>query len=331
MFLKNAWYLAAWSHEVPPGKPLGRKILDQAVVFYRTKEGDAAALEDRCPHRFAALSLGIVAEGRLRCAYHGLEFDSTGACAANPHGPIPKAAKVRGFPLLERWGALWIWVGEPSLAQEDKLPDLAPYLAETDGKRVSHDYYHVRANYQLLNDNILDLSHIEYLHPGSFGTPAVGAGSVTVTREDLLVRSRRVIPNDPLTPLIARHMGGEGKLFERTLDVAWHAPSILTLDIDIRPAEDPGAVLFSAPGVHIFTPETAATTHYFMSGRLFGDPDRREDVFDPISAEDIPMLESQQERLGDVDFWDMGPALLSVDKAGVWARRTLQQMIEAEG
>ena len=113
-FLKNAWYVAAWSAELEAGRLLARRLLDEPVVLYRDSEGHAWALADRCPHRFAPLSMGQLVNGHVQCRYHGLRFEGGGACVHNPHGPVPRAAHVRSYPLLERYSAVWIWMGDPA-------------------------------------------------------------------------------------------------------------------------------------------------------------------------------------------------------------------------
>ncbi|MDB5717660.1 MAG: Vanillate O-demethylase oxygenase subunit, partial [Sphingomonas bacterium] len=111
-YLRNCWYAAAWPHEVSEA-PLARKLLDHHVVLYRTTDGVAHALEDRCPHRFAPLSMGRLIDDQLQCPYHGLRFGTDGACVYNPHyDALPRAAKVASYPLLDRYGMLWIWMGD---------------------------------------------------------------------------------------------------------------------------------------------------------------------------------------------------------------------------
>ena len=114
MFVRNLWYVAGWSSELTD-RPLGRTIISEHIVMFREREGKAVAIGDVCPHRFAPLSMGkICDDGTLECPYHGLRFDASGACVANPHeeGRIPRNAKVRSYPLCERYGILWIWMGD---------------------------------------------------------------------------------------------------------------------------------------------------------------------------------------------------------------------------
>src|SRR4051794_6661097 len=111
-YLRNVWYAAAWSEEI--GRtPLGRKLLDRPITLFRATSGTSVALADRCPHRFAPLSKGKLVEDAIQCPYHGLRFDTDGRCVYNYHGPVPKAASVHRYPMMERYGVAWIWMGEP--------------------------------------------------------------------------------------------------------------------------------------------------------------------------------------------------------------------------
>ena len=122
MFLRNCWYVAAWSREVGQ-EPLGRTLLNEPVVLYRTEDGVPAALEDRCCHRALPLSLGTVEGGNLRCAYHGLLFGRDGVCVEVPgQTRMPPGSAVRSYPLVERAGWIWIWMGDEA-PDDSLLPD----------------------------------------------------------------------------------------------------------------------------------------------------------------------------------------------------------------
>src|ERR1700677_2748431 len=131
-FLRNIWYVAAWSQDVVPGAIFGRRILGESIVLFRAPDGRISALADYCPHRFAPLNLGkMLPNGRLQCGYHGLEFNATGACVHNPHGNgiIPPAAVVPAYPITEKHGIVWIWMGnrvaDPSLIPNFSILDEA--------------------------------------------------------------------------------------------------------------------------------------------------------------------------------------------------------------
>src|SRR6516162_4396461 len=159
-YLRNAWYVAAWSDNLADGQLLSRTILKEPIVLFRKSDGHIAALQDRCPHRFAPLHMGkIVGGDRVQCPYHGLEFDSSGACVLNPHGTknIPPRARVRSYPVTEKHKAVWIWMGEqsPDLA---KVPDFSVLDNVPEMHASKRDRITIRANYELIIDNLLDLA-----------------------------------------------------------------------------------------------------------------------------------------------------------------------------
>ena len=148
-YLRNAWYVAAWSDDLREGRLLSRTVLKEPVVLYRKADGHVAALHDRCPHRFAPLHMGKVVYGeRIQCPYHGLEFDAAGVCAHNPHGQsIPSRLRVRSFPVTEKHKAIWIWMGEraPDLS---KVPDFSVLDNVPEAHATKRDRITIRANYE---------------------------------------------------------------------------------------------------------------------------------------------------------------------------------------
>jgi phenylpropionate dioxygenase-like ring-hydroxylating dioxygenase large terminal subunit len=335
-YLENTWYLIAWSAEIGTDTLLGRTLLDQPIVMFRTSDGIAAAIADMCPHRFAPLSMGKKVGDAIQCAYHGLQFDRTGSCVRNPHGVnghIPRAAQVRSYPVVERYEGVWVWMGDGARADASLIPNLEEELVAAEGRVVHRQYIHVGANYELMSDNIMDLSHIEYLHAGSLGTPAVGKGEIVVERDGDTVWCKRRIPNDVLTPALAMFLGAPGEVVDRYLDAQWVAPCVNKMDIYFTSPGSPKKTGSRMPGVHIFTPETSASTHYFLAGsypKSDKPPVMPENYKDSIREEDKPMLEAIQRRMKDRDFWSMKPLLLAVDGAAVLSRRILLQMIASE-
>ena len=119
----NHWYMAGWTGDVAEA-PLRRVICNHPMVFYRTSDGRLAVLRDRCPHRFAPLSLGSVDADLIACPYHGLKFDRSGACVHNPFGAPPANAQVETFPVAERDGIIWVWTGaDKAAAALQPVPD----------------------------------------------------------------------------------------------------------------------------------------------------------------------------------------------------------------
>jgi vanillate O-demethylase monooxygenase subunit len=168
MWIRNAWYVAAWTHEIEPGRIEARTVIDQPLVLFRTTDGRIVALEDRCPHRFAPLSMGRLEGDALRCMYHGLKFAPDGKCIEIPgQERIPHSACVRRFPLEVVGSWVWVWMGDASLADRTAIP---PTVALDDPAwRLQAGQLDYDAHYLLIDDNLLDLSHLSFTHEKTLG------------------------------------------------------------------------------------------------------------------------------------------------------------------
>ncbi|MYK58835.1 MAG: Rieske 2Fe-2S domain-containing protein, partial [Rhodospirillaceae bacterium] len=165
---RNAWYVGAWSHEVTE-KPLARTILNERVVLFRDRAGKAAALEDRCSHRATPLSLGEVTERGLECGYHGLTFNGDGDCVFIPgQDSIPPQACIRAYPVVERQGMVWLWTGDPERIDDSTLIDW-PWNDDAENWPVRYGRMHLKCNYMLVMENLMDLTHIPYIHRKPIG------------------------------------------------------------------------------------------------------------------------------------------------------------------
>ena len=307
------------------------------VVFYRDRDGTVHALFDRCPHRFAPLSLGRVDGSSLVCGYHGLAFGTDGACVHNPHGPLSRALSVRSYPVVEAHRALWLWTGDADRADRAAVRDLS-FLVEAPDTAFNKGYILGTGHYQLFVDNILDLSHTEFLHPDT-----LGGGAITRTRAVVDERSDGIIAiawrptNDVPTPLMAARLPAGTDRVDSWTEVEWSAPGIMTLTSGAVPTGMPRAGAGSVFNVHILTPETASTSHYFFaSTRDFACDDAqlnertRQTRARIFATEDEPMIAAQQARIGNADFWSLNPALLRIDQGAVLVRRRMDALIAAE-
>lgn len=168
-FIRNNWYVIAFSHEVEKGKAISRKCMDEPIVLFREENGDVTALFDRCPHRGVPLSQGKVLEKTIECPYHGFQFDHSGRCVVIPsQESIPRAAHTHSYPVVEQMQFVWVWMGDPEKADPSQIPDYTQIGCDNTNSEINwefHPYFmmEIKANYSLLFENLLDTSHISFL------------------------------------------------------------------------------------------------------------------------------------------------------------------------
>ena len=185
-FPMNAWYAAAWDYEIKH-ELAARTICDQDIVLYRRNDGRVAALENACWHRLLPLSMGHLKKDEIVCGYHGLVFNSAGRCTYMPaQETINPSACVRAFPVPEKYRLIWVWMGDPALADPDKAPDFhwnsdPPWVGE------GGTFYSLQCDYRLVIDNLMDLTHETYVHVGSIGDEAITRNPFEVTHTDRTV------------------------------------------------------------------------------------------------------------------------------------------------
>ncbi len=340
-YLRNAWYAAALSTEVGPEALFHRTLLDTAVLIYRKADGMPVAMHDRCPHRFAPLHLGKRIGDEVACLYHALQFDCTGKCTKNPHGngSIPKAAQVRSYPLLERYGFVWIWMGDAP-ADTTKLPDFGT-LDEGPATGVAHTYLPMRANYELIIDNVMDLSHVDHVHGEVLSTRGQLTPLVPRLREgERAVSARWEWKQTPPIQILAGFLPEPALEAQHFVEVNWSPPA--TIQLTIGCTQEPGAALdldhtIGQYDLHTCTPESAGRTHYFFATRrnhLEGDGEFNKMKIQAMHAafenEDGPIITAIHEEMGTTDFFSLDPVLMSNDVAPVKVRRLLKKLIAAE-
>lgn len=339
-YLHHAWYVAAFADELAPGQLLARTLLDEPLVFFRQPDGRVAALQDRCPHRFAPLSAGTLCDGgaALQCPYHGLRFDGTGSCVHNPHGTgaIPKAARVAPWAVTERDGLLWLWGGDAAEADESLIPDLSA-VARAPEHATIRGYLPTACDYRLLADNILDLTHADFLHAGSLGSGAITRAQAQVT--DLGERGVRITwlsSGEQAPPAFDQHLREQGRPADQWTEVTWTAPCVMQLHVGATLQGESRERGVDTCNLHLATPETDCRTHYwYWSTRNFAiaaeaNAAIRQVIEFAFSQQDKPMLEAQQQRIADADFWSLKPVLLVGDAGALRARRKLDALIAAE-
>ncbi|MEZ5729121.1 MAG: aromatic ring-hydroxylating dioxygenase subunit alpha [Burkholderiaceae bacterium] len=304
MFIRNCWYVAAWDHEVPAEGLFARKLLGDPVLLYRDSKGRAVAMEDRCCHRAAPLSIGRKEGDCVRCMYHGMVFDPSGICVEIPgQETIPAQARVRTYPVVERNRFVWIWMGDPMLANPDDILDF--FWHDSPDWRYKPGYLHYDAAYELIVDNLLDFSHLSFVHPNTLGTSANAAVRPKIEHRDGGLRISHWHADIEMPPNHKRVAPFSGRV-DRWQVYTWDLPAILRMDAGSQPTgyapadgeRAPNAIKFRHTSVQ--TPETESTAHYwFCQARNFAldDDAMTEAIYnDVITAfeEDRTMIEAQQ-------------------------------------
>jgi phenylpropionate dioxygenase-like ring-hydroxylating dioxygenase large terminal subunit len=336
-YLRNTWYVAAWADEVGNTGMFHRTLLDEPILFYRKSDGTIVALQDRCPHRFIPLHLGTLKGDIVECCYHGLQFDCTGKCVLNPHGDsrIPGAAQIRSYEVAERYGMVWIWMGteraDPALIADYSMLDDPEF-------KKSKGMLHIKANYELMGENLLDLSHVAYLHEGLLGSREMSAALPTVREDGNRLHVDRWMSNVSVPSVLDMIYRQDSQRVDAWQNMRWDAPGCFLLNAG---AHAPGAARESSGwyyGVHIVTPETSRTTHYFYAAaRPVGgieDPESNAKLAEmrriAFEDQDKPIIEAQQAAIGESDFWSLNPVLLPIDAGPIRMRRRLEMMIKNE-
>ena len=337
MFLRNGWYSAVWAHELTD-KPVGRTFLNEKVVLFRNARGQVGALADCCCHRAAPLSRGELAGDYLACGYHGLKFDVSGRCVEVPgQTDVPAGATVRSYPVHEKWNVVWIWMGEPAKADVSKIPDM-PWLSDAKWS-TTPGMIHVKSNYQFIIDNLLDLTHVAYVHKNTLaGDPREATTPTKTERLNDGVRVGRWMLDFVPPPLFAKAGNFAGNV-DRWQFATWHPPGIVYLDVGCAKAGSGAPEGDRSHGIsiwssHLLTPETESSSHYmFCYARDFklDDPEMSKLLYEGSKAtflEDADILEAVQANRtgGSLD----GLIHVAADAAQLQARRMLGAMITAE-
>jgi len=347
MWLRNCWYVIAWDHEIPQAGSPGlftRTVLEEPVLVYRTEAGALVALEDRCCHRHAPLSKGRREGDCVRCGYHGLLFNAQGVCTEAPGIPIvPASARVRSYPVALRNKWVFVWMGDPALADTALLPN--NFSCEHPDWRNKPGYLHYDTPYLLICDNLLDFSHLSYVHEKTLGGSTQIAQAVAVIEKvpgpradwpQIGIKVTRHVPNVPAPPFYQRFRSFDSAL-DRWFIYEFLLPATLLMHSGGRPVTDAPDDLRRAVRLHscqTLTPESATTTHYFFQQSHpsdQGDSTVAESIFQTLVAafnEDRDMITAQHRNIQRNPRLPMLP--LAMDSALLQFRRLLAARAELE-
>lgn len=337
-FVRNHWYAAAWSEEITD-RPLARRLLGERIVLFRAPDGAVGALEDRCPHRLAPLSMGECADGGLRCGYHGMVFDTQGACMAIPgQDIIPPTARTRAYPAVERYGLVWVWTGVGK-ADPARLPRIGGY-GEEGWAAISGGYQHHHGNYRIEIENLMDPAHTTFLHKETIGNRAAKDVPVQVAQGEHGLKAYRWIEDVPPTPLDRKSRDFGDSHVDRLISFNFELPATSFVDIAVIPAGmERSEHNLMHGGLRTFsykflTPETNSSTHFFwLHLRNFRQDDAEfEDALraslEKTFNEDKDMVTAIQREQEETGLRQR--TAIAIDRAPIMALRMIDRMIERE-
>jgi phenylpropionate dioxygenase-like ring-hydroxylating dioxygenase large terminal subunit len=333
----NCWWVAAFSAEVGQSL-LGRWLLDTPVLLYRTESGQAVALEDRCPHRSAPLSRGCRKGDAVQCGYHGFTFGADGQCTVVPTmSVVPASIRVRSFPVVESKPYIWVYLGDPDAL--DRVPQ-PPALgwAQDDAFAIKTGGMQINANYMLLKENVLDLTHFGYVHASTFKItdwtrpPEVSSEGDTVTYHQSFLKS-------PLPPVFAEPLGiAPSTPYDRENYGSFLAPSLQVAAVDVYDPErnNRAASAGRFRVAHATTPINRTSMYYFwVVARDYGTSTDEMAALEALTkrgfAEDEAMIEAVQNMISTDPRGARAPEIsVKADSAAIHARRIVGRWMARE-
>ena len=333
----NCWWVAAFSHEVGE-ELLGRWILDTPVLLYRSKAGEVIALENRCPHRSAPLSMGKRRGDNVECIYHGFTYGTDGKCVRVPSvAGNPPEFGVRAFCVMEQGPFVWIYLGDPALSDDVPPPPALDWWGDP-GFAVEYGYLDIAANYMLLKENVLDLTHFGFVHASSFKiTDWVEPPELIGGRDH--PGYLQVFKASPLPPIFAEPLGvAAGTPYDRDNYGNFLSPALQQGAVDLYgPA---GADRENPEGkfrvLHATTPVDMANMHYFwVIARNYGTSAAEMNAFRKITevgfAEDEAVIAAVQTMMSrDPSSTAGNEASVRADAPSLQARRAIRRWMRAE-
>lgn len=339
--VRDRWYIAAFSNEISRD-PIERTLLGLPVALYRKEAGEPVAIYGLCPHRYFPLAQGKVRGDAIVCGYHGFVFEADGKCS-----DIPSQGRSSGFcqptyPIIERGPLCWIWMGDKALCDPALIPPYEDFGLECSGWRYSSaNYFHLKARAQLLIDNLMDLTHLPYVHHHISGGEAMRNPPIVEEQRDRSYRVSRT-GKVPFTPFHELVFGPEARfagLSDFLSLTDFYGPEFIRTSLPITTAiagyDAVPLDLGTLSILHGITPETETTTHYFgFSTRNFRLDSAELDEFQhqsdcKIRQQDVDALEAVERRV-DEGFSRQRELLVKADAPAVKVRRQIQQLLDHE-
>ncbi|MFT5506675.1 MAG: phenylpropionate dioxygenase-like ring-hydroxylating dioxygenase large terminal subunit [Gammaproteobacteria bacterium] len=338
IFLKNSWYVAAWADEIEQSLTSTR-VLGEKICLFRNSDNRAIAFEDYCPHRRLPLSMGRLHGDLLECGYHGLTFDGSGNCVAAPTNGkiIPDGARVKTYPLVEKYGLLWIWMGDFDQADTNQIFEVKHFDDDTWGYNRGQAI-DVECNYQYINDNLLDPSHVAWVHHSTFGEANTRDTPLKTTLLDQGVAVTRWMLNCDIAPFYQKVVP-----FKDACDRLQHYevryPSLALIKAVFTHAGKGGdnfiadGDTFIMDSYNFMTPVDDRNTRYYWFQLRNVEPDN--EAISTIMSEGVKSA-FEEDRIilnalqKGMDEKPQGFISLRSDTGGFQFRRRLQQLIDRE-
>lgn len=344
MFIRNCWYVIAWSHEIEDDGLFSRTVLGEPILVLRTADGGLTAMLDRCSHRLAPLSRGIREGDAVRCGYHGLKFNCRGQCIEVPGmARAPSYLQVRAYPVVEHHRWVFVWMGDPAKADPSLLPD--NFSCDHLDWCNKPGYMHYEVPYLLICDNLLDFSHLSYVHAHTLGgSQAIAQAKARVEKvmsgpdRQVGVKVSRVVPDVPPSPYWKSFRDGLEGLYERWFIYDFVLPGTLLMSSGGHPVDAPDdeSRTVCLHSCQALTPETETSTHYFFQQscqrRDFErSPETVDRMFDTLLRafeEDRQMISAQYRALQATP--DLPMQAIPMDAALSHFRGLVQHWVKAE-
>lgn len=326
-----AWYAAGTSDEI--GRtPLARRVLGIPVVLYRTLDGRAVALEDRCAHRPVPLSGGRLEGDDIVATYTGFQYAPDGRCVRVPTQPnVPFGTAVRAFPVHDDGSFVWIWTGDPRLSRLRPAPDTA-WLRDAAWESFG-EAWETRASVRLLIDNFSDITHVPHVDP-DIAPPALGAGTtppLEVMVSETTMRFRRDFPPSPLAAWHSMVAGvAPDAAFAQREEGQFDSPGLW---VDRWHVDADGAPTRSFVFTHALTPVDETTTrHVWRVSRNFAPGAAATGTLAPVFGRYYRRVQQALETMQGILTED-GPrptASVAADAAATAVRRILDRLVADE-
>jgi vanillate O-demethylase monooxygenase subunit len=336
-WINNRWYVAAWDSEVDRS-PIARTICGEPIMMYRKLDRSLVAMRDACPHRLLPLSMGIKEGDSIRCRYHGLLIGSDGRAEEMPlrNDTVNRSICVQVYPVVERHRFIWVWIGDPSQADPQTIPNLWP--CSQAGWTFDGGYFRMACDYRLLVDNLMDLTHETYVHEGSIGQRELMEAPIETRVEGDEVIVTRWMPGIDAPPFWRGALKRGGPV-DRWQICHFLEPSNVIIDVGVAPVEAGATVEQHDQGVRGFvidamTPENDTSTHYFWGmARNFDIDDagftaRFKKQQGGVFMEDVEVLEAQQRSISANP--DLKLRAYAIDQGGVKARMIIDRLRKAQ-